>query len=173
MPITTDWLMVIITAVYVIVTILICIFNAKSTKAAYKQVEEIKEQYAEDNKPVLAVYPFMKDKQLCFEIKNIGSRKALEVNVDFPKDNILTDLKKNWDRFDLKLKNKDIELMPQQSVYYVLEHLSIPQSALETLKHLGAIYLQVSFKDEKGINYHSKQIADTSALAFHYTIEKA
>jgi hypothetical protein len=109
----------------------------------------MKEQYVEDNKPVLAVYPFTKDKQLCFEIKNIGSRKALEVNVDFPKDNILADLKKNLDRFDLKLKNKDIELMPQQSVYYVLEHLSIPQSALETLKHLGAIYLQVSFKDEK------------------------
>ena len=37
-------LMVIITAIYVIATVVICIFNGKSAKAASKQIEEMKNQ---------------------------------------------------------------------------------------------------------------------------------
>ena len=36
----TDWLMVIITAIYVVATIIICYFNGKSAKAAKKYKEE-------------------------------------------------------------------------------------------------------------------------------------
>ena len=56
----TDWLMVIITAVYVVATIAICYFNAKSAKAAKDQLEESKKQYKEQNRlsimPLLQVY---------------------------------------------------------------------------------------------------------------------
>lgn len=38
---TTDWLMVIITAIYVVATIFICVYNGKSAKAAEKQTEEM------------------------------------------------------------------------------------------------------------------------------------
>lgn len=41
----TDWLMVFITAVYVIATILICISNQKSAKAASEAVDESKKQF--------------------------------------------------------------------------------------------------------------------------------
>lgn len=46
----TDWLMVIITAVYVVATIAICYFNAKSANAAREQLEESKLQAAEQKK---------------------------------------------------------------------------------------------------------------------------
>ena len=41
----TDWLMVIITAVYVVATIAICVENCKSAKASKEQLEESKRQF--------------------------------------------------------------------------------------------------------------------------------
>ena len=48
-PSITDWLMVIITVVYVVATIAICIANFSSANASKKQLEESKRQY-EDKK---------------------------------------------------------------------------------------------------------------------------
>lgn len=47
MPSITDWLMVVITAVYVIATIFICVANMKSAKATREQIEESKRQFEE------------------------------------------------------------------------------------------------------------------------------
>ena len=47
-PSITDWLMVIITLVYVVATILICVFNGKSAKAAREQIEEAQKQQAQN-----------------------------------------------------------------------------------------------------------------------------
>lgn len=47
MPMITDWLMVIITFVYVIATIFICIFNGRSAKASHDQVQESQKQFHE------------------------------------------------------------------------------------------------------------------------------
>ncbi len=41
----TDWIMIIITAVYVVATIAICYFNAKSAKAAKDQLEATQQQH--------------------------------------------------------------------------------------------------------------------------------
>ena len=43
----TDWLMVIITAIYVVATIFICVFNGKSAKAAHDQTEAARAQTKE------------------------------------------------------------------------------------------------------------------------------
>ena len=43
----TDWIMVAITAVYVIATIIICYFNGKSASAACKQIKEAQDQLKE------------------------------------------------------------------------------------------------------------------------------
>lgn len=51
MPTITDWLMVIITLVYVIATVFICIANLKSAKAAREQTEEMKKQFSAINRP--------------------------------------------------------------------------------------------------------------------------
>lgn len=50
----TDWLMVIITAIYVGATIFICIFNGKSATAAQKQLSESALQQSENIKIQLA-----------------------------------------------------------------------------------------------------------------------
>ena len=47
-PSITDWLMVIITLVYVVATILICVFNGKSAKAAREQIEEAQKQQSQN-----------------------------------------------------------------------------------------------------------------------------
>lgn len=57
MPSITDWLMVIITFVYVIATILICIFNGRSAKATREQVAESKRQFDETRQ--LQVMPYL------------------------------------------------------------------------------------------------------------------
>ena len=50
MPLITDWLTVIITAVYVVATIFICIYNGKSAKAAREQLAESQRQFEENLK---------------------------------------------------------------------------------------------------------------------------
>ena len=55
MPTITDWLMVIITLVYVIATIFICWANIKSAKASKEELAEMKRQYAEENRPHIEV----------------------------------------------------------------------------------------------------------------------
>lgn len=57
MPMITDWLMVGITAVYVIATVFICIFNGKSAKATREQVAESERQFEETKR--LECMPFL------------------------------------------------------------------------------------------------------------------
>ncbi len=60
MPLITDWLMVVITLVYVIATIFICRANIKSAKASKEELTEMKRQYAEENRPHIEV-------EFCYE----------------------------------------------------------------------------------------------------------
>lgn len=57
MPTVTDWLMVGITAVYVVATIFICMANAKSANATREQFTESKRQFDETQR--LATMPFL------------------------------------------------------------------------------------------------------------------
>lgn len=57
MPTITDWLMVAITAVYVIATILICRANIKSANATREQVAESKRQFEETRR--LEIMPYL------------------------------------------------------------------------------------------------------------------
>ena len=51
----TDWIMIAITAVYVIATIFICIFNYRSAKATREQLAESKRQFEENNRAFVTV----------------------------------------------------------------------------------------------------------------------
>ena len=50
---SADWVMVIITGIYVIATILICCANIKSANATKEQLAEMQKQYAEANRPAI------------------------------------------------------------------------------------------------------------------------
>lgn len=79
----TDWIMVIITAVYVLATIAICIFNYKSAKASQIQVKESIRQYNDSNKPhIVAGIKIESEIFMCLYIKNIGNDVADNIRVD-------------------------------------------------------------------------------------------
>ena len=60
MQLITDWLMVVITFVYVVATIFICWANIKSAKASKEELTEMKRQYAEENRPRIEI-------EFCYE----------------------------------------------------------------------------------------------------------
>jgi len=86
-PNITDWLMVIITAVYVIATIAIWIANNKTAKASKLQLEEMKRQFAEDNRPKIEM-EFCFEKRTWFYIKfvNNGRLTAQHVKIELSQD---------------------------------------------------------------------------------------
>ena len=85
----TDWLMVIITAIYVVATIFICFFNGKSAKAAHEQTEasrqqtkEMIDQYNAVNRPIVTVrFDIIRSGLMCFVIENEGPQPAKDVRV--------------------------------------------------------------------------------------------
>ena len=85
----TDWLMVIITAIYVVATILICIYNGKSaeaakeqTFAAKRQIEEMIKQFNETNRPVVTIrFDIIRSGLLCFVLENIGPVAATDIQI--------------------------------------------------------------------------------------------
>ncbi|MGN1132663.1 MAG: hypothetical protein ACI4RL_07115 [Ruminococcus sp.] len=91
----TDWLMVIITAIYVVATIFICVFNGKSAKAANeqsdiarKQMQQMIEQYNSVNRPIVSIrFDIVRSGLLCFIIENEGPLPArntkIRINSEF------------------------------------------------------------------------------------------
>lgn len=84
MPTITDWIMVIITCVYVIATILICLFNYRAAKATREQVAEAKRQYEEINRAFIT-YEFLYQKRTFYGIRftNHGKKVANHVKIQF------------------------------------------------------------------------------------------
>lgn len=78
----TDWLMVIITAVYVLATIFICRANIKSAEATREQVAESKRQYEEEHQPYIS-YQFIFERRTFYGMRftNHGKRVANHVKI--------------------------------------------------------------------------------------------
>lgn len=87
MPTITDWLMVIITAVYVIATIAICWANIKSAKATRAQLEESKRQFNENNRAFVTVtFEIIRSGLAVLNIQNIGRQIAQNVKIKIDQD---------------------------------------------------------------------------------------
>lgn len=84
MPSVTDWLMVVITFVYVVATIFICIANLRSAKATREQLIETKRQYDEENRAYIT-YAIIYEKRTVYGLRftNHGKRVAKEVTIEF------------------------------------------------------------------------------------------
>lgn len=90
----TDWLMVIITAIYVVATIFICVFNGRSAKAANEQTEaarnqtkEMIDQFKAVNRPFVTIrFDIIRSGLLCFIIENEGPLPAHNVQVKINDD---------------------------------------------------------------------------------------
>lgn len=83
----TDWLMIVITAVYVIATIFICIANFKSAKATREQVAEARRQYEEEHRAFIS-YEFIYEHRIWYGLRftNHGRRVATNVQIRLDKD---------------------------------------------------------------------------------------
>ena len=78
----TDWIMIAITAVYVIATIFICIFNYRSAKATREQLAESKRQFEENNHAFVTVtFETIRGSLLVLNIHNHGHQVANNVSV--------------------------------------------------------------------------------------------
>lgn len=83
----TDWLMIVITAVYVIATIFICIANFKSAKATREQVAESRRQYEEEHRAFVS-YELIYEHRVLYGLRftNHGKRVATNVQLQLDKD---------------------------------------------------------------------------------------
>lgn len=76
-------LMVIITALYLAATIIICVFNGKSANAAKEQTQELKNQFYAVNRPVLVIEAVCISEKnlLALRLKNEGTQTALKAEI--------------------------------------------------------------------------------------------
>lgn len=82
MPTITDWIMVLITAVYVIATIVICSANIKAADASREQLDEMKRQYAEEDRPIIELeFLYLQRTWYVVRFINHGKQTAQHVKI--------------------------------------------------------------------------------------------
>jgi hypothetical protein len=111
----TDWLMVIITAIYVIATIVICVINSKANKLTREQIER-------SNRPVVTVYfDIIRSGLMCLVFENTGNTAASNITVlindSFVKNLPDTRMKEGLQ----KLLSSRFYLAPGQKVFITLD----------------------------------------------------
>ena len=84
---TSDWVMVLITLVYVIATIFICWANFKSAKVSKEQLIEMQKQFEENNRPYVEVeFIFVKRAFYGLRFINNGNVVAKNVSIKLSSD---------------------------------------------------------------------------------------
>ena len=117
----TDWLMVIITAIYVVATIIICYFNGKSAKAAKIQTDEMIRQYNLANRPKVTIhFDIIRSGLLCFVVENEGTSPAHNVSIRINQD-FLNGVDEEIERNRLeKLASSELYLASKQKMFICL-----------------------------------------------------
>ena len=117
----TDWLMVIITTIYVIATIMICYFNGKSAKAAKSQTEEMIRQYDLANRPNVTIhFDIIRSGLLCFVVENEGNMPAHDVNIRINQE-FINGIENDIDKERLKrFAESKLYLTSRQRVFMLL-----------------------------------------------------
>lgn len=117
----TDWLMVVITAIYVVATIIICYFNGKSAKAAKMQTDEMIKQYNLANRPNVTIhFDIIRSGLLCFVVENEGTSPAHNVSIKINKD-FLEGVNGEVERNRLEgMANSEMYLASRQKIYILL-----------------------------------------------------
>lgn len=149
----TDWLMVIITAVYVVATIAICIANFKSAKATREQLDESKRQY--EDKKRLEIMP-------CFYLKfkdENPSDNLIELDITGESDNRI-----DFQPFKMIIENVGKGLAKNISAVFVAELAYMQKKAVVNLPILpehksysiGICFLGgiETIKEKQGISTH-------------------
>ena len=85
----TDWIMIIITSVYVIATIVICYYNAQVAKVTKQELEELKKQFYQTNRPNVN-YEVVHIRNSFFMIRfvNNGSHTAYNLSISLNEESL-------------------------------------------------------------------------------------
>ncbi len=145
MPTITDWIMVIITGVYVIATALICFFNYRSAKATREQVIEIKKQYEEENRAFIT-YEILYENRTYFGIRftNYGKRVARHIRIEFKKEFIDSINEPQFAPDLTNLKEKELVLGIGQSY-----HVYFGSNRIRKNPHLAPLEGTFHYEDDK------------------------
>lgn len=147
----TDWLMVLITAVYTIATIFICSANIKSAKATREQIAESVRQFNEDNRAFVTVnFEIVRGGLAVLHIQNHGKRIAHNVRIRVAQAFIKNIPNNGKERFE-KLRDATFTLGIGQSWYiYIGSHIQLRELSEEILE------IHISYDDN--ISKHSEVI---------------
>ena len=80
MATVTDWLMVVITSVYVVATIFICWANIRAANASKAQLKELRRQYDEENRPNIEI-EFLYSRRTYYGLRFVNRGKCTAHNV--------------------------------------------------------------------------------------------
>ena len=119
-PLITDWIMVVITAVYAITTICILLANRTSAKATKMQLEEMKRQFEAENQPYITT-EVIYEKRCFFGLRFTNHGKKIAENVTFDFDRQFVDcLKGEFKSLIEKQKGKAcvIGIGQHHDIYY-------------------------------------------------------
>ena len=103
MDVDSNWILVIVTAVYTIATVAICIANWKSASAAKRQAEEMTRQYQDSIRARIAIRFDKKcptDRNIV--LKNVGKQDADGVRLTVDRE-FMEELNKAWPENLLKV----------------------------------------------------------------------
>lgn len=137
----TDWIMIAITAIYVIATILICIFNYRSAKATREQVAESQRQFEETNRAFVTVtFENIRSGLAVLHIQNHGKRIANDVRIKIA-DTFVINIQNSGDKERIeKLNHSSFTLGIGQSWYICIgSALQLEQMGKEIL-HIDILY---------------------------------
>lgn len=137
----TDWIMIWITAVYVIATIAICVANIKSADATRKQLQEQQRQFNESNRAFVTVtFEIVRSGLAMLRIQNNGKQIAQNVQISIS-EHFMSNIKNQSEKEHLeKLSKSRFNIGIGQSWYCLLgSHLDLSSLSKEML-HIDISY---------------------------------
>lgn len=153
----TDWLMVIITAIYVVATIFICHANIKSAQATREQLAESKRQFDEENRAFVTVtFEMIRGGLAVLCIENHGKRIADNISIRIAQDFLDNMDEDSAKELTKKLSNSSFQLGIGKKLYAFLgSHLD-----LENLSKVP-LNIDITYQDLVG-EYTEKTVIDLS-----------
>ena len=160
----TDWLMVIITLVYVIATIFICWANIKSAKASKEELAEMKRQYADENRPRIEI-EFCYERRTWYIVRFINHGRLTAQHVKIILDEEFIDSLPNPDFQDTLRKQREKARIIGVGQHY---DLYIASNELRGNPNMKPVTGKLSYQDESG-KYESDIYIDLENYATFFS----
>lgn len=164
MQLITDWLMVVITFVYVVATIFICWANIKSAKASKEELAEMKRQYADENRPRIEI-EFCYERRIWYIVRFINHGRLTAQHVKIILDEEFIDSLPNPDFQDTLRKQREKECIIGVGQHY---DLYIASNELRGNPNMKPVTGKLSYQDESG-KYESDIYIDLENYATFFS----